>query len=496
MKLYVFLCCTALIVTSCSDDQQELPPVDDPSATYVVTVSGDKRSIHVDVSFSIDEPVIFMYVQGTKELPDGEASFIKNLEMKQSPGSVVPLKNLGAGDWKHGAERNTRVTLSYDIELNHEKFPWPSGIDEVLFTRDDGIFFTGDALFILPGTGLKNIAVTMNVPAGWKISVPWKQKEGNTFVADSYRDLIINCGFIGTHHTETISVDDFSLRLAVGGTQKKSVPLFINTMTPAVRAYTRQFGGSKFTDYLIVIHDDVMSDGGAFRSSFSQVIDGEANANSVVTWGHTMLHEIFHLWNGNAIIPSTQEEWFKEGVTDYMTVKYLYTLKIFNETNFLKAMENTYRKYVLARMMERMTQTPAVSIRDAGNDKAKNRLLVYGGGALIAMMLDVELRERTNGAAGLEELLTTMYREFGVTDKRYTMEDVIRIAGGIAGADMRWFFDKYVLTAEQLDVRPYYKKMGLQLDTFVEEIYLSRVPAPSADQKMIFNTLFSSVGSR
>lgn len=490
MKSLLVILCTSLLFCSCSKNQTEQTPVLDPSAAYRLTFSSDKKSVHVDAAFSIDEPVIFLYVQETKELPDGEASFVKNLTMKNVQGVEIPLKNRGVGDWEHDAERNDRVSLSYDVDLNHHSFSWPGGIDEVVFVRDDAVFFTGDALFILPGEQIRDIDIDVVVPNGWNISVPWKRTGANTFRAENRRDLISNCGMVGTHDVHTVSVDSFRLQLAIGGSQKQSKQLFIKTMTPALQAYSRLFGGSRFSDYLIVIHDDKQSDGGAFRSSFSQVIDGVANNNSVVTWGHTMLHEIFHLWNGNAITPSTQEEWFKEGVTDYMTVKYLYSLNIFDKTDFFKAMENTYRKYVLAQMMDRMANHPRISVREAGAEKAKNRLLVYGGGSLIAMMLDVELRERTGRKKGMEDLLRTMYDEFGRTDKQYTLDDIIRISNSLAGSDMKWFFDRYVNGWEQFDVRPYYTKLGIQLDTFVEEIYLSKIADASVEQRMLFQSVF------
>lgn len=479
-----------LCFLSCTAEQPASGPIGDPSASYAITFSADKSSAHVEAQFSLDEPLIFMFVQETKELPNGEASFIKNLSMKDSVGTTILLNDRGVGDWEHSGKRNDRVTLSYDVELKHHNYSWPSGIDEVVFVRDDAVFFTGDALFILPGEQIKDIAVTINVPQGWKISVPWKHTGDNTYRAENSRDLVVNCGMVGMHDVRTVTVDAFRLQLAIGGTQKKSAELFVKTMIPALRSYTRLFGGSRFSDYLIVIHDDVQSDGGAFRTSFSQVIEGEANENSVVTWGHTMLHEIFHLWNGNAIIPSTQEEWFKEGFTDYMTVKYLYSLNIFDKRNFFSAMENTYRKYVLAQMMDQMMNRPAISVRDAGNEKAKNRLLVYGGGSLIAMMLDVELRERSGGTSGVEELMQVMYKEFGAVDKRYTLDDVVRISSLLAKSDMRWFFNTYVTGKEPFDVRPYYKKLGLQLDTFVEEIYLSKIPKPTTEQQQLFASVF------
>lgn len=54
-----------------------------------------------------------------------------------------------------------------------------------------------------------------------------------------------------------------------------------------------------------------------------------------------------------------------------------------------------------------------------------------------------------------------MYREFGLTGSKYTMEDIIRIVSEIAGEDFEPFFKKYVSGTERLPLAEYLRDAGV-----------------------------------
>ena len=56
-----------------------------------------------------------------------------------------------------------------------------------------------------------------------------------------------------------------------------------------------------------------------------------------------------------------------------------------------------------------------------------------------------------------------MYREFGLIDIVYTMDDVIRIVSQISGRDFEPFFSKYVTGTEQLPLEEYLKAAGMDV---------------------------------
>ena len=68
-------------------------------------------------------------------------------------------------------------------------------------------------------------------------------------------------------------------------------------------------------------------------------------------------------------------------------------------------LENLSRGQVIARQVQGIKGT----VRDAAKDKHKNWLLVYGGGSVAALAMDVEIRKTTANRQGLPEVMRALY---------------------------------------------------------------------------------------
>ena len=210
------------------------------------------------------------------------------------------------------------------------------------------------------------------------------------------------------------------------------------------------------------------------------LISGEVNKESSAVWGHGIAHELMHFWNGHTLVPAnnSDEEWFKEGFTDYLTLIHLSRSGLDRREITYRKLENLARRYVIAKALMGSTD----SMRAAGAQKHQNRFLVYGGGALVGFVLDVRIREASGNKAGLDDMMAAMYDEFGTSSEQYTLEDIVRIASAVSGADQSDFFAQYVDGTEFLDVGPYFDTIGMQLATFVDEFYLSVQDGATAEQ--------------
>ncbi|RTY95357.1 hypothetical protein [Flavobacterium sp. GT3R68] len=112
-------------------------------------------------------------------------------------------------------------------------------------------------------------------------------------------------------------------------------------------------------------------------------------------------HEIIHLWNGHTLIPKEQQEWFKEGFTDYLTNILLTQNKLIDECTFLN--------------------------------------------------------------------------------------DIIAEVNTIIGKNHQAFFDNYVIGTKTIPVEDYLAVMGLQLNGFLEEVYISPMDNLTLEQIQIKN---------
>jgi len=455
---------------------------DGKPANYVVTMTDPEAAyLSVDASFDLGSDTIGMFITRSPQLPNGQADLIRNLEITRDKQSLE-FEDLGQGDWKiEGAEAGQRLSVRYDILLDHDQYDWGPGIDEVGYRTADGLFFTGRSLFMVPGFEIPDGAeIRFDLPESWQASTPWPNR-GDTFIAKTGNDLIRNCLFLGTHRTHVVDLDGFRFTMVMGGNLWDQRQLFVDAMEPILPAAKATFGGMPDQNqYLVVFNQkNDQVDGGAFAASYSMLLKGKINEASSVVWGHLVAHELIHFWNGHTFAPVNQdEEWLKEGFTDYLTILYRSRVGLDSPPLVYRKIENCLRRYLVSK---RLLQSPS-TLQEAGHDKHKQRFLVYGGGTLIGIALDVRIRQATQNEKNLDDFLRAIFNEFRGNDRGYVLDDVIRIASQVAGEDQTKFFRDHVAGNEFLDLIPYLESIGLQVDTALDEFYISVSAEATPDQ--------------
>lgn len=365
-------------------------------------------------------------------------------------------------------------------------------MEEVSYRTDEGVMATGHALFFADGDAPVQapIQVEFELPAGWQAHAPWTLTGDGRFSVASRRELLSNALFLGRAKAETFDAGGVEVNLVLGKRYMPSAPLFIDLLRMQLRSYADLFGGPPLSKrYLIIINQHASGDGGAFTSSFSQFIQGDADARNQVIWGYVMAHELPHFWNGLSIVPADhREEWFREGVTDYLTIVTLARNGWLDENLLFKRLENVPRRYLIARYAQQLK----MSVRDAGKDKQPNRQLVYGGGSLAALALDAALRERSADRVGLPHFMQPLHAEFAKPGATYALSDLERIAKDLTGSDFSAFFAEAVGSEAWFDIRPSYTALGLRMDSIVEEMFISREPAATQQQLARFEAIFGA----
>ena len=459
---------------------------------YVVTIDEGAKKAHVEASLNLPTNSLAMFgITPAPSLPNGQADLIDNLNVTNGEGATLTVKNLGEGDYEVPSGGPTNLT--YDVRLEHEKYAWPAGVEEVAYHTTEGLMITGSALFFAPGDRSDDpIEVEFRLPKGWKATTPWIDKGGNHFEVPSRRELVSNALFLGTATPTTLHAGGIDLTLLIGSCCRDQRELFSELLQKQLASYLQLFGAPpRSKRYLIIINAGDTGDGGAFTSSFSQFIRGTADPQSRVIWGHVMAHELLHFWNGMSLTPAdSHEEWFKEGVTDYLTLVTMSRNGIVDANVVRNRLENYSRRLVFARLLQGLTVNP----RDAGEKKQENRLVVYAGGSLAAMAIDVEIRKATRDQKGLPDLMRELFAEFGSNGKSYGFEDLVRVGSRVAGHDLRPLLMKTVASTEDFDVNPYLSELGLRRDHFYEEQFITESASATAEQKARYRAIFGKQG--
>jgi predicted metalloprotease with PDZ domain len=95
----------------------------------------------------------------------------------------------------------------------------------------------------------------------------------------------------------------------------------------------------------------------------------------------------------------------------------------------------------------------------------------YPKGAALAMLLDLELRTRSNGARSLDDVLRELKRRswdqpnasYYLQGRGYTEDDVVQAASTVAGESMQAWFDRYVGGTDPLPWSDVLPRVGMRL---------------------------------
>ena len=446
-------------------------PLELASARYGVKIDADKpRVAHVECVLTPKvgsgargdrKPLLLSMTRfGTEWLYDGYARYLQDLTVTGADGENIPITEIGKTQWVVETENDLPVTLRYKVLLNHDEREWPPGPDEAPYVQEDCVFCPGYALFVVGE--VSDIELCVDVPNNWHISTPWERIEpnGHRFVCKDQDDLIYAYLVLGEHRERLVKLGDTEIVLAIGGHFKTSMNEVQEVVEALLGAYSEIFGGTPKGQMLFVANpygEKGHMSGGASGRSISVLIGGELDEASKRFWLRLVGYMACCLWvAGEAITFREQEYWFSAGFTGYYSDIVSVRLGLTSENDFLRRFERTWESY-LSRQGE-------LSIREAGEDKSANRELVYDGGSLVAAALDLQIRKWTQNRSCLDDVMKQMYREFGLTDITYTMNDVIMIVNQITGEDFKPFFGKYVAGTERLPLEEYLKDAGMDVE--------------------------------
>ena len=398
-------------------------------------------------------------------LPKGYGSFVR--EFVTTPADAAQLLFAARAHYRLRVQPGGSVRFRYRVVMTHDPTDWGPGPDEAPYRFEGGAFWTGRALFITAARSRAEIA--FEAPAEDRIAVafePVRGRVGSYTVPDEtrLRDAFL---VVGAFRESRLKVGKAVVTLVLGGRLGESMPVVEQAVRRFLDASKEVFRGAPPRRILVVGNLGASRGslyGGVFGNDVSFLADeplGTANADR---WRPFLCHELFHLWNGSAIdFADGQQYWFSEGVTEYYAHLLPVRLGEVAAERFLQTISAKAASYLAA--------AGAVSLRTAGDEKFLNNALVYDGGALAALCLDLRVRWATSNRKSLDDVLRALYKTArGRRGKGLTYDDVVRSASSVAGLPMDEFFEPYVEGPEELPLVESLKLAGLRLHAEIAEL--------------------------
>ncbi|MGH8104988.1 MAG: hypothetical protein ACREO2_01570, partial [Arenimonas sp.] len=159
--------------------------------------------------------------------------------------------------------------------------------------------------------------------------------------------------------------------------------------------------------------------------------------------------------------------WFTEGFTDYLTVKLMRQSGLTDENLANQRIANQIRRYQIGKRL-----SPDVSLGAAGKQKHKNWELIYGGGAMLALLLDAELSQQSPTA--FRDLMRQVQHNKGVSyDNDRMLATLDASTNGRASALMAQVNKGLTLS----EIRSMLAKSGVSVEGFAsDEVYVTLMP--------------------
>jgi predicted metalloprotease with PDZ domain len=401
-------------------------------------------------------PGYYVFIESGKNVADFKAT--------DSTGKAVTLAHPAAHSWT-GTVAATTLTVEYTVPVQ---------------LVAGAMHYSGPTTYMyIVGRKEEPCRLTLDTPKDWKIAV------GLDAVGDNYRlyrapdydtlaDNPVTMGdFIELSYTSHGKPHTIALRGAPrANVDQQKIVRVCQAISDGQGDF---FGGLPFTKYVWHFNVTPGSDGGGGLEHLSSTQISLAQGVGPRSIS-VCAHEYFHLWNVKRIrsrvlgpfdytkLPETGALYWLEGVTDYYASLLSMRYGPLGEADFLQdIVENAQ---AVRNNPARLKVSPYdSSLRvDEANNSSGYEISYYNLGWLVGLVLDIELRSRSNGARSLDDVMHVLW-EMCKDGKPGFEEGAIRsLMPQVGGPGMAEYFDKVVMQPGELPIDEQLAKIGLKLE--------------------------------
>jgi predicted metalloprotease with PDZ domain len=368
--------------------------------------------------------------------------------------------------------------------------------------NSDHAFWNNSNLLMYLDGQIKHAAtLKVEAPGGWKVAtgLPPVADQPNTFHADNFDILYDSPVEVGDFKVLSFEVKGVPHRIVIDGEGNYDPERVRTDVQKIVSAEVELMGEIPYHDYTFILHLRANAGGGLEhlnstalgypRFGFTMGRRGGANSsgpNGQPQRGYSgflalVAHEFFHLWNVKRIRPDalgpfdytkenyTKMLWVAEGCTDYYAAIALRRAGLTTEREFLAEKANEFQD--LQETPGRLVQSAEESSFDSwikyyrpDENSINSQVSYYDKGAILGLLLDLEIRKASNGAKSLDDVMRYLFTEFFKKNRNYGPQDFQKTCELMAGSSLEQFFSRYVRGREELDYDAALNVAGLRLD--------------------------------
>lgn len=399
---------------------------------------------------------------------------VRDFAATDHAGRPLPWAKADKSTWRveRGTAREVCVSYAYYANtLDAGSTLW----------NDEELYWNGtNLLMYVVGQKTLPARLSLALPAGWKCAYPLR-KVGEPFVyeAPDY-DTLADAPGIASPTLESVGFEHAGTTYHLAFQGPVGIPL--SEAAEPVRRIVAEtvalFGGrAPFDDYWFLYHS---VPGGRFHgvehlNSTSITFPSNVFEERPQRFYAITAHEFFHAWNVKRIRPEvlgpfdygrevyTRNLWVAEGVTSYYDDLICRRAGVLSEEDYLRALATTITAQ--QRTPGRLTTPVTAASFDAWltPDDGNVRVDFYTKGALLGLLLDLDIRRRTGGVKSLDDAMRWLYATYAERGVGYPENGMQLAVEAVAGVSYAAFFAQYVDGTAELPYGEYLATVGLEL---------------------------------
>ncbi len=399
-------------------------------------------------------------------------------------------------------DKNTWQVEPFDgpVTVTMEVYAWDLSVRGAHFDTTHA-FFNGPAMFLkVEGREDDSCEVEILPPKGakyrdWRIATAMKRKGAKpysfgTYEAANYDELIDHPVEIGTFTLATFKACGVQHDIAITGRHRADMRRLTRDLKQLCETQIRFFGEpAPMARYVFLI--TAIGDGyGGLEHRASTALLCSRNdlpqqgadraSNGYRTFLGLASHEYFHTWNVKRIKPAaftpydlehenyTTLLWAFEGFTSYYDDLLLVRSGLMPANSYLDTLGRSITS--LLRTSGRKKQTVSESSFDAwikyyrADENTPNAgVSYYGKGSLVALCLDLLIRNQTGGRKSLDDVMRALWKRHGMKGIGVPEDGIEKIAEQVAGLKLKRFFDLAVRSTADLPLKKLLGTVGIDL---------------------------------
>ena len=403
--------------------------------------------------------------------------FIQDVQALDSSGNKLPVEHPAPDIWKI-PNHNNIAKVCYRINDSHSDGASP----ELGLARIDanGVFANTEAMFgyfdkdeNIPGT------IVFSMPKDWMVATTLEPATDGDPTGDArFHQKVFNfndyeslaCApllIAPKFQTGSFAQNGIEYSIVAGGPGGFPIDSFRQIAGRILGAETSFFHNIPYRSYLFVVYPgDGSAHAIAHQSSSVYTLPSASWQTQAPAIRHLLAATLFKTWNGKRFHISqlgpvdftmpidARSLWFTEGVSEYYAELLQVRYGLITPANFFNAIDRWQR----ATDEDPSTSLEKLSwgMRTYRSDRCE---ALAARGALVALLMDIEIRAKTDGHSSLDNVLLRMDRE-APSGKTYNDSLLVQTISNYSATDLTDFYKHYIAGADTLPVEAYLEKMG------------------------------------